>query len=64
MTPEVNKEKCIGCGTCEALCPAVFELDSEGKSEFLPDVDVVKHRRCIQEALESCPVKAIEWKKL
>lgn len=63
MTPKINKEKCIGCGTCEALCPAVFKLNNEGKSELLPDVDVLKHRRCIQEALESCPTKAIELEK-
>ena len=63
MFPQIDKEKCIGCGTCEALCPAVFKLNQEGKSEVLPEADAQKHRRCIQEAIEMCPVKAISWEK-
>jgi ferredoxin len=59
MKPKVDKEKCIGCGTCEALCPAVFKLGEGGKAEVIAEADFEKHRRCIQEAIEMCPVKAI-----
>jgi ferredoxin len=27
----VDKEKCIGCGTCIALAPEIFEMDDAGK---------------------------------
>jgi len=63
MFLSVDKEKCIGCGNCEASCPAVFKLNEEGKSGVLPDTDVEKHRRCIQEAIEMCPAQTISWKK-
>ncbi|MCD6371510.1 MAG: ferredoxin [Candidatus Aenigmarchaeota archaeon] len=57
--PVVDKEKCIGCGTCVALCPEVFDLDSEGKS-------YVKNPegKCdnLKEVVESCPAGAISLK--
>lgn len=53
--PVVNRETCIGCGTCESICPEVFRLDPEGKSEVIGgsgDCD-------IQFVIDSCPVGAI-----
>jgi len=29
---KVNKEKCIGCGVCEANCPEGIKVKEEGKS--------------------------------
>lgn len=29
----VDKNKCLGCGTCVALCPEIFELGEDGKAE-------------------------------
>ncbi|MDH4330450.1 MAG: ferredoxin [Candidatus Moranbacteria bacterium] len=53
--PEVNKDLCIGCGTCEALCPTVFAME-DGKSKVVSeecgDCDC-------QEAVDNCPVNAI-----
>lgn len=53
--PVVNEDLCIGCGTCESLCPKVFKIEN-GKShvvgEDTSDCDV-------QEAADSCPVNAI-----
>jgi ferredoxin len=53
--PVVNKDLCIGCGTCEALCAQVFKIE-DGKS-------VVVATECgdcdLQEAVDSCPVGAI-----
>lgn len=53
--PVVNEELCIGCGTCEALCPNVFKVE-EGKSKVV--ADECGECNC-QEAAESCPVNAI-----
>lgn len=57
----VDKEKCIGCGTCVALAPEIFEMDNEGKS-------IVKKSPTINEetlklAIDSCPSQAIIIKK-
>jgi len=54
---KVNEALCIGCGTCEALCPKVFKMDmDDGKSKVIAE-------ECIecdcQEVINSCPVSAI-----
>jgi len=56
---KVNREKCIGCGMCQSLCPEVFELE-DGKAKVKDNVDVKKYKDCIKEAKESCPMQAIE----
>jgi ferredoxin len=53
---EVDKEKCIGCGHCEAIAPNTFEM-ADGKSQ-------VKNaegdpRELVDKAIEECPVNAI-----
>ena len=47
MKVKVNKDACIGCGACAAICDIVFELDDEGLS-------------AVRDASESCPTGAIE----
>lgn len=52
----VNQEKCIGCGSCEAVCPETFFLKN-GKAN-------VKQKKkekitCENEAKNSCPTGAI-----
>ena len=50
---KVDKNKCIGCGACAAVCPEGFEL-VKGKAQ-------VKNAKakCIGEAINICPVGAI-----
>ncbi len=52
---KVNQELCIGCGTCESLCPKVFKLEN-GKSQVINDD--CGDCNC-QEIIDSCPVSAI-----
>lgn len=52
---KVNSDLCIGCGTCEALCPKVFQL-KDGKSHVV--AEECGECNC-QEAVDSCPVGAI-----
>ena len=54
--PEVDREVCIGCGTCVGICPEVFELRDDKSWVIAPD----KCNTCnCQEAVDSCPVEAI-----
>ena len=52
---KVNHELCIGCGTCESMCPQVFKL-VDGKSTVISE----ECGECnCQEAVDACPVGAI-----
>jgi ferredoxin len=53
--PIVNQEICIGCGTCESLCPQVFRIEN-GKSQVISSD--CKDCDC-QSVVDSCPVSAI-----
>ena len=53
--PVVNHDLCIGCGTCESLCPTIFKMQ-DGKSHVVNDTCTDCDS---QEAVDSCPVSAI-----
>ena len=63
MKVKVNKDACIGCGACAAICDAVFEINDEGLSEVKEDAkEKVKEedKVSVKDAAESCPTGAIE----
>ena len=56
---EVDRDRCVGSGTCEALAPDVFEVDDDGVlvvrrpepgEDELPDV---------RDAVSACPTRAL-----
>ena len=55
LRPEINKDKCIKCGTCWKFCPDnAIKIDKEGKATI--DYDFCKGCGiCARE----CPVKCI-----
>ncbi len=64
----LNKNECIGCGACAAICPKYFEMGDDAKSCLKNAVKnkknnqeklTVKEISCIKEAADSCPVRAI-----
>jgi len=55
MTIVVNKDLCIGCGTCASLCPGTFQIGDDGKSGVIKQ----EESECVQNAIVSCPVQAI-----
>lgn len=52
----INKEKCVGCGSCEAICAATFEV-KDGKARVKKQPSKIT---CEKEAADSCPVNAIK----
>lgn len=58
MKPEIDNKKCIGCGTCSAMCPEVFEIQA-GKATLVNEAPIEDKQECIQEAKQACPVEAI-----
>ena len=59
MKVVVNRDNCIGCGACEAICPEVFSLDDDGLSTVICDDFKNIDENGVQEAVESCPTSAI-----
>jgi ferredoxin len=58
----VDQDECIGCGTCEGICPEVFEVNEEtGTSQVINPEGGPED--LIEEAIESCPVEAIHWQE-
>ncbi len=62
-----QRDKCIGCGTCVAVCPDFWQMDNDGKSKLKGSRDAGKSKfeleveevGCNKEAVSSCPVQII-----
>lgn len=57
---EIDKEKCIGCGACVAVCPKYFEMKG---SVSVPKESSVEELACAQEAADNCPATCIKVTK-
>lgn len=55
-----DREKCIGCGSCAAICPDNWRMDDDGK--FSPIEIEIEKLGCNQEAERGCPVQCISIK--
>ena len=60
MKMTVN-EKCIGCGLCTEICPEIFSLTDNGLAEAGDEIIPENVAPSAEEALENCPVSAIEY---
>ena len=57
MALQLDKEKCLGCGSCAAIAPNTFKLGEDSKAEIInPEGDSPE---TIKQAAESCPTEAI-----
>ena len=67
----IDRDACIACGACSALCPDVFGVSEEdGKSIVVEKFRVGGNpsegevpddlKDCAKSAAESCPVEAIK----
>ena len=60
MKVKVNRDSCIGCGACAAICEDVFEIDDEGISTAKVEEVEDDKKQEVQDAVDSCPTGAIE----
>jgi len=65
MLIKIDQSKCIGCGTCSALCPVCFEMGNDSKA-ILKQSDAARKDQlevedvgCAREAAECCPAQCI-----
>lgn len=49
---------CTSCGSCEAICPQVFEITDI--AHVKNNAPIQKHEDLVREAAEMCPVQVIE----
>ena len=59
MKVKVNKDACIGCGACAAICDEVFEINDEGLSEAKVEEVKEELQDEARDAADSCPTGAI-----
>ena len=57
---KVNKDLCIGCGACQAVCPEVFEIEDDGLATVIVDEIPEELNEDALDAKEGCPTEAIE----
>ena len=55
----VDRERCIGCGICEELCPEVFVVGKDKVASVINSELATTEYDCAAEAAESCPQLAI-----
>ena len=66
---KIEREKCIGCGSCQALCPKYFELIDDGKSHVKgaekAEVEELETDKieCAEQASQACPAQCIHIEK-
>jgi len=58
MKIDIDKDLCIGCGTCVSIAPKSFKLTDDGKVEVIEPQEDDEAK--IKEAIDSCPVSAIK----
>lgn len=55
-----EREKCIGCGSCEALCSKYWKMADDGKVDYLGSEELKEGETgCNKEAADACPVQCI-----
>ncbi len=66
---KLNRNECIGCGSCSAICPKLFEMIDDGKAHIVgvdkKEIDEleVEKLECSEAAAEVCPVQCIHIEK-
>ncbi|MFH1841429.1 MAG: ferredoxin [Candidatus Nealsonbacteria bacterium] len=64
----LDRSCCIGCGSCQAVCPKRWKLAEDGKAELLGGTKIEGGEKfeletddvgCTKDAADSCPIQCI-----
>ena len=56
---EVDRDRCVGSGACEALAPMVFEVDDNGVLAVLRAQPAADEVPDVRDAVQACPTRAL-----
>jgi ferredoxin len=56
---QVDRERCVGSGTCEALAPDVFEVDDDGTLVVRREQPGEDELDDVEDAVRACPTRAL-----
>lgn len=59
MKLKVDKDICIGCGACQAICDHVFEIGDDGLADVIVEEIEKEDEIDALDAKDGCPVGAI-----
>ena len=64
MKFKVDKDACICCGACAAICEEVFEINDDEGYAIAKDVEITEEiKNDAIDAMEGCPTSAISKNK-
>jgi ferredoxin len=55
----VDRDRCVGSGSCEALAPDVFEVDDDGVLTVLREQPGDDELSDVRDAVTACPTRAL-----
>ena len=56
---QVDRERCIGSSSCEAVAPDLFEVGDDGIVEVLRPLNGTAARALADDAVQTCPARAL-----
>ena len=59
MNVVVDRDRCVGSGTCEALAPDAFEVDDDGVLVLLRESLADEEVADVRDAVTACPTRAL-----
>lgn len=54
----IESASCVGCGSCEAICPDIFSINNHGIAHAISET-TEQYRAAIKDAIKMCPTKCI-----